>query len=64
MIQQSAKHSTGGAPQAVESARQERVLASLRAELDDADATIERGTALGADAAMAIAFGLRSRIPA
>ena len=48
----------GVTPHTPEAARQARVVATLRETLDDADAAIERGMALGVDAAVALAMTL------
>ena len=45
-------------PHTPEAARQARVVATLRETLDDADAAIERGMALGVEAAVALAMAL------
>ena len=52
----------GGSPTAYEAARQAAVVASLREKLDDADAAIDRGRTIGAEAAAAVAASLGSRI--
>ena len=53
---------TGSSPIANEASRQAGVVASLRERLEDADAAIERGKAMGTEAATAVAFALGSRL--
>jgi predicted ATPase/DNA-binding SARP family transcriptional activator len=53
---------TGTSPNAYEASRQEGLIASLHDRLEDADAAIERGRTMGAEAATAVAFALGSRL--
>ncbi|MGH3012064.1 MAG: ATP-binding protein [Gaiellaceae bacterium] len=55
---------TGSLPIANEASRQAGVVASLRERLEDADAAIDRGKAMGTEAATAVAFALGPRLEA
>ena len=52
----------GGSPSVNEASRQAGVVASLREKLEEADAVIDHGRTVGAEAAAAVALALGSRI--